>query len=76
MATKKEINSFLKENNYTIAPYNHFKSRSYDGKFIRRYVTHMISIPKNKTDEFIDFLSKRENVGEIVMKIDREVLKQ
>lgn len=58
------------------APYNHFKSRSYDGKFIRRYVTHMISIPKSRTDEFIDFLSKRENVGEIVMKLNREVLKQ
>ena len=58
------------------SPYNHFKSRSYDGENIRSYVTHMISVPKNRADEFIDFLSKRENVGEIVMKLDKGVLIQ
>lgn len=57
-------------------PYNHFKYGEYDGRFINKYVTHMVSIPKNRTNEFIDFLSKRENVGEIVMKLNREVLKQ
>lgn len=44
-------------------PYNHFKYGQYDGLYTDKNVTHIISVPKNRTHELISFLSKRNSIG-------------
>lgn len=54
-------------------PYNHFEHGKYDGRYINRYVTHMVSIPICNTDSFLNFIADHNNsIGVLVAKFNSD----
>lgn len=54
-------------------PYNHFEHGKYDGMYINRYITHMISVPIHETNNLLNFIADHNNsIGVLVAKFNSD----